>query len=106
MNTRRIGTLDVSVMGIGCNNFGRRLDASATAKLVSAALDVGINFFGTADIYGSTKSEEFLGLALRGRRDEVVTRSWRDLSPSLTHESTQYWNWRYRGSYHSRWWRE
>ncbi len=72
METRRIGSLDVSVVGLGCNNFGGRLDAGQTASVVDAALDAGINFLDTADIYGKTKSEEFLGRALRGRRDRVV----------------------------------
>jgi aryl-alcohol dehydrogenase-like predicted oxidoreductase len=72
MNKRRIGALDVSVVGIGCNNFGRKLDADATAKVVQAALAEGINFFDTADIYGGTKSEEFLGRALGRKRDDVV----------------------------------
>ena len=72
MDMRRIGSLEVSVVGLGCNNFGRRLDSSATLAVVDAALDAGINFFDTADVYGSTKSEEFLGRALGHRRDEVV----------------------------------
>jgi len=72
MNKRRIGRLDVSWVGVGCNNFGRRLDATATAKVVDAALHAGINFFDTADSYGSTKSEEFLGRALGKRRKDVV----------------------------------
>jgi len=72
MEKRRIGSLDVSIAGIGCNNFGRRLDAEQTAAVVDAALDVGINFFDTADTYGDTKSEEFLGRALKGRRDRAV----------------------------------
>src|SRR5215212_7357975 len=71
MQKRRIGSLGVSVVGIGCNNFGRRLDEKATAKVVSAALDEGINFFDTADTYGSTKSEEFLGRALGKKRKDV-----------------------------------
>lgn len=70
--TRRIGSLEVSVVGLGCNNFGRKLDEQATAAVVHAALDAGITFFDTADIYGGTKSEVFLGRALRKRRDEVV----------------------------------
>lgn len=69
---RRIGALDVSVVGVGCNNFGRKLDERATAKVVNAALDEGINFFDTADIYGGTKSEEFLGRALGKRRADVA----------------------------------
>jgi aryl-alcohol dehydrogenase-like predicted oxidoreductase len=59
------------VVGIGCNNFGRRLDDAATARVVNAAIDAGINFFDTADIYGKTKSEEFLGRAIGRRRDNV-----------------------------------
>jgi aryl-alcohol dehydrogenase-like predicted oxidoreductase len=72
MEKRRIGTLSVSVVGLGCNNFGMRLDAERTERVVHAALDSGIDFFDTADVYGGTRSEEFLGLALRKRRDEVV----------------------------------
>jgi aryl-alcohol dehydrogenase-like predicted oxidoreductase len=72
MERRRIGSLEVSVVGLGCNNFGGRLDAGATAAVVHAAIDAGINFFDTADIYGGTKSEEFIGGALGGRRDQVV----------------------------------
>jgi aryl-alcohol dehydrogenase-like predicted oxidoreductase len=72
METRQIGSLTVSVVGLGCNNFGRRLDAGATTSVVHAALDAGITFFDTADIYGGTESEEFLGRALGRRRDQVV----------------------------------
>ncbi len=72
MNTRRIGTLDVSVVGLGCNNFGRKVDAAGTARVVHAALDAGITFFDTADSYGDTQSEVFVGRALAGRRDEAV----------------------------------
>src|SRR3954464_890732 len=72
METRAIGSLDVSVVGIGCNNFGGRIDEAATRAVVDAALDAGINLFDTADIYGGTKSEELLGKALGARRDEVV----------------------------------
>ncbi len=72
MEKRRIGSLDVSVVGLGCNNFGGRLDADATAVIVNATLDTGVNFFDTADVYGGTKSEEFMGRAFGKRRDEVV----------------------------------
>ena len=72
METRRIGSLTVSLAGLGCNNFGGRLDEAATRGVVSAALDAGITFFDTADIYGGTRSEEFLGRALAGRRDRAV----------------------------------
>lgn len=69
---RRIGELEVSVAGLGCNNFGMRIDEDATRAVVDAALDAGINFFDTADLYGGTKSEEFLGRVLGNRRDDVV----------------------------------
>jgi len=72
MEKRPIGSLSVSIVGLGCNNFGWRVDAAATERIVHAALDAGINFFDTADIYGGTKSEEFLGRALGSRRAEVV----------------------------------
>ena len=60
------------MVGVGCNNFGGRLDSEGTAAVVQAALDTGINFFDTADIYGQGKSEEYLGRALGDRRDDVV----------------------------------
>ena len=69
METRRIGSLEVSVTGLGCNNFGWRIDAAASAQVVDSALDAGINFFDTADIYDQGRSEEFLGRALKGRRE-------------------------------------
>lgn len=72
METRKIGSLTVSVVGLGCNNFGGRLDSEGTAAVVQAALDANINFFDTADIYGKGQSEEFLGRALAHRRDDVV----------------------------------
>lgn len=75
MEHRQIGSLSVSVTGIGCNNFGRRLDAQATEQVVSAAIDAGINFFDTADIYGDGLSEEYLGRALGNRRDQVIVAS-------------------------------
>jgi aryl-alcohol dehydrogenase-like predicted oxidoreductase len=72
LETRRIGSLEVSVVGLGCNNFGWRIDAEASAVAVNAALDAGINFFDTADIYGAGASEEFLGRALGPRRNDVL----------------------------------
>ena len=72
MQTRNIGSLEVSVIGLGCNNFGWRIDANASAKVVDAAIASGINLFDTADRYGNGSSEEFLGRALEGRRDQVV----------------------------------
>lgn len=72
MEKHRIGSLDVSVVGLGCNNFGWKLDEQGTASVVHAALDAGITFFDTADTYGGTNSEVFLGRALGTRRVEVV----------------------------------
>jgi aryl-alcohol dehydrogenase-like predicted oxidoreductase len=74
MPHRRLGHAgpDVSVVGLGCNNFGRRIDLEATRAVVDAALAAGVTFFDTADIYGRGASEEFLGEVLTGRRDQVV----------------------------------
>ena len=69
---RGIGSLSVSVVGIGCNNFGSRIDESRSSEVVNAALAAGINFFDTADMYGDGRSEQFLGRALGRRRAEVV----------------------------------
>ncbi len=69
------GVLQATVVGIGCNNFGRRLDAEATARVVLTALEEGITFFDTADTYGNGQSEEMLGAALKGRREEAVIAS-------------------------------
>jgi aryl-alcohol dehydrogenase-like predicted oxidoreductase len=70
--TRRLGDsdLEVTVVGLGCNNFGRRIGLEDTRAVVDAALDAGVNFLDTADVYGS--SEDLLGEALKGRRDQVV----------------------------------
>src|SRR3984893_9165537 len=72
MQTRRIGSLDVSVVGLGCNNFGWRIDAEASAKVIDAAIESGISFFDTADRYGKGQSEDFLGRALGNRRDQII----------------------------------
>ena len=64
--------IHVTVAGLGCNNFGRRLDAEASGRVVHAALDAGVNFFDTADVYGFGESERYLGAALKGRRDRAV----------------------------------
>jgi aryl-alcohol dehydrogenase-like predicted oxidoreductase len=73
MQTRSIGSLDASIVGLGCNNFGGRIDETATKAVVDSAMDVaGITLFDTADIYGGTLSEEFLGRALAGRRDRAL----------------------------------
>ena len=75
MEFRNLGHsgLKVSVAGLGCNNFGMRCDAEQSNAVVHRALDEGINFFDTADIYGNRgKSEEMLAKALGNRRPEVV----------------------------------
>jgi aryl-alcohol dehydrogenase-like predicted oxidoreductase len=72
MDTRTIGSLTVSTVGLGCNNFGMRSGRTETDAVVGAALDAGITFFDTADIYGGAKSEEFLGTALGARRDDII----------------------------------
>jgi aryl-alcohol dehydrogenase-like predicted oxidoreductase len=73
MRTRNLGSLEVTVVGLGCNNFGGRIDEDATRAVVDAALDAGVTFFDTADIYGNSGgSETLLGRVLQGRRDQIV----------------------------------
>jgi len=72
MRTAPLGALEISAIGLGCNNLGRGLDQTQTTTLVGAALDLGVNFFDTARLYGNGDSERFLGAALAGRRDQVV----------------------------------
>jgi aryl-alcohol dehydrogenase-like predicted oxidoreductase len=75
MHYRSLGNsgLVVSVVGLGCNNFGRRLDTDATRAVVVAAIDAGITLLDTAESYGGAgQSEEILGEVLAGRRDQVV----------------------------------
>jgi aryl-alcohol dehydrogenase-like predicted oxidoreductase len=92
MERRRIGPLSVSSVGLGCNNFGRKLDATDSAGVVNAALESGINFFDTADVYGygdhpysgTGNSENFLGAALGSRRSDVVIATKFGISMSKT----------------------
>jgi aryl-alcohol dehydrogenase-like predicted oxidoreductase len=74
IETRPLGHsgIQVSVVGLGCNQFGGRLDLAGTRDVIDAAISHGITFLDTADRYGDTRSEEFIGEVLRGRRDEVV----------------------------------
>ena len=73
MDTRKIGSLDVSVVGLGCNNFGMRIDEGRTKEVVDAAVAAGITLFDTADVYGGGgRSEELLGKALGARRKDVI----------------------------------
>ena len=84
MEYRNLGRsgLQVSVVGLGTNNFGGRMDAGATAEVVDACLDHGINLFDTADVYGGQgKSEEYLGKALRGGKREKAIVATKFASP-------------------------
>jgi aryl-alcohol dehydrogenase-like predicted oxidoreductase len=75
VRTRRLGgtELAISVVGLGCNNFGGRIDEDASRAVIDAALDSGVTFFDTADVYGQNGGgEEIIGRALAGRRDRVV----------------------------------
>ena len=75
MEFRNLGNsgLQVSVVGLGCNNFGGRVDLDGTRAVLDAAIDEGINLFDTADVYGGRgASEELMGTALKGKRHEVV----------------------------------
>jgi aryl-alcohol dehydrogenase-like predicted oxidoreductase len=75
MEQRTLGMLEVSLAGLGTNNFGRRLDAARTRDVVLAALDAGVTLFDTADIYGDGMSEEYLGRALGSSRGDVIIAS-------------------------------
>ncbi len=74
MEYRTLGKsgLQVSVVGLGCNNFGGRVDAAGTADVIDKCIDMGITLFDTADIYGRGKSEEFMGPALKPHRRNIV----------------------------------
>ena len=72
MERRKIGSLSVTVVGIGCNNFGSRIDENRTEEVVNAALEAGVNVFDTADMYGNGKSEELLGRYFGRRRSDVI----------------------------------
>jgi aryl-alcohol dehydrogenase-like predicted oxidoreductase len=106
--TRRLGDseLEVSTVGLGCNNFGGRLDLDATAAVLEAALDAGITLFDTADIYGGAgASERLMGEALEGRRDEfaIATKFGMELAgvdgaPDAPRGSREYIRWAVEGS--------
>ncbi len=106
--TRRLGDseLEVSLVGLGCNNFGRRLDLDGTATVLDAALGAGITFFDTADIYGGAgESERLMGEALRGRREEylIATKFGMEMKgaegvPAVARGSREYIRWAVEGS--------
>lgn len=95
MEHRNLGPFAVSTVSLGCNNFGRKLNEADSTAVVNAALDAGVNFFDTADIYGygdhdysgTGRSEEFLGKALAGRRPDVVIATKFGISMSKTDRS-------------------
>lgn len=96
------GGPEVSVVGLGTNNFGMRIDYDATVAVIDAALDSGITLFDTADIYGQGMSEDFIGRALEGRRDRVVLATKfgkpMDENPCDSRGSRDYIRWAVEGS--------
>jgi aryl-alcohol dehydrogenase-like predicted oxidoreductase len=74
METRSLGPNgpQVSLVGLGCNNFGWRIDRDATRRVIDKAIDLGITHFDTADIYGKTGSEQLIGELLGARRNQIV----------------------------------
>ena len=72
MEKRKIGSVEVSVVGVGCNNFGIRIDEAHTREVIDAAIGAGINFFDTADAYATGRSEELIGQILGARRSQVI----------------------------------
>lgn len=74
MEQRPLGNsgIQASLVGLGCNNFGMKIDRAASRAVINAALDAGINFFDTADLYGNLQSEDFIGQTLGPRRNDVV----------------------------------
>jgi aryl-alcohol dehydrogenase-like predicted oxidoreductase len=96
--------LEASVVGLGCNNFGGRSDRAETAAVLEAALDAGINFFDTADIYAGGTSEMLMGELLEGRRDEYViaTKFGMEMkgedTPDAPRGSREYIRWAVEGS--------
>jgi aryl-alcohol dehydrogenase-like predicted oxidoreductase len=104
MRTRTLGDggPEVSVVGLGTNNFGPRIDFEAARAVVDAALAAGVTLLDTADIYGQGTSEEFIGRALEGRRDGVVIATKfgkpMDDAPDLPRGSREYIRWTVEGS--------
>jgi aryl-alcohol dehydrogenase-like predicted oxidoreductase len=96
------GGPEVSVVGLGTNNFGGRCDLEQTRAVIEAALDEGITLFDTADIYSQGKSESYIGEVLEGRRDRVVLAtkfgSEMEGAPDLAPGSRAYIRWAVEGS--------
>ncbi|MFL5559236.1 MAG: aldo/keto reductase [Gemmatimonadaceae bacterium] len=72
LETRKIGSLDVSIVGLGCNNFGGRIDEQRTREVIDAAINAGITLFDTADMYAEGRSEELIGRFVGERRRQVI----------------------------------
>ena len=70
-----LGGLEVSLVGLGCNAFGRRIGEAETHAVVDAAIDAGIEFLDTAETYGDGQSEAFMGTGLKGKRNRVLIAS-------------------------------
>ena len=104
MRTRALGQggPEVSVVGLGCNNFGWRIGPEESTAVVDAAIDAGITLLDTADVYGATQSESFLGEALAGRLDRVVvlTKFGHPVPdmPDIPRGSPEYVGWAVEGS--------
>ena len=104
MRTRRLGDggPEVTVVGLGTNNFGGRIDLAQTRDVIDAALDEGITLFDTADIYGQGLSESYIGEVLEGRRDRVVLATKfgmpMDDAPDIPRGSPDYIRWAVEGS--------
>src|SRR3954454_1569553 len=104
MKTRRLGAdgPEVTVVGLGTNNFGARIDYEQSKAVIDAALDAGITLIDTADIYTQGTSEEFIGRALEGRRDRVLiaTKFGKEMdeNPSEARGSRDYIRWAVEGS--------
>jgi aryl-alcohol dehydrogenase-like predicted oxidoreductase len=104
MKTRMLGTdgPEVTVVGLGTNNFGGRIDYDASKAVVDAAIEQGITLFDTADVYTQGTSEEFIGRALEGRRDSVLiaTKFGKPMEekPSDRRGSGEYIRWAVEGS--------
>ena len=104
MRTRELGRggPEVSVVGLGTNNFGARVDYDGTVAVIDAALEHGITLFDTADVYGQGMSEDFIGRALEGRRDRVLLATKfgkaMDANPSESRGSRDYIRWAVEGS--------
>src|SRR5918912_1773614 len=104
MRTLRLGSdgPEVSVIGLGTNNFGMRCDYEQSRAVVDAALEAGVTLLDTADIYGQGTSEDFIGRALEGRRDRVLIATKfgkpMDDRPSDRRGSRDYVRWAVEGS--------